>query len=432
MEAQSGGFEPGQLDWFEFERHAGPPNPAVPNDLKAELASHPAAALPAGSRVGVALGSRGIDKIAEVAAVVVRHIKDRGAVPVVIPAMGSHGGATPAGQVKVLQELGMDEHVLGAPIDASMEVEEVGRLASGEPVFASRVALACDHVVLVNRVKPHTDFRAPIESGLTKMLTIGLGKERGASSLHSAGFGAFHKLLPEAASIILQRLPVRFGVALLEDEWHRLRRAELVPAGELLKREVALLKEAWSHFGRLPFASVDVLLLAEMGKTISGAGMDPNVTGRFPDPDMTAPTRTERLVVLDLVEASGGNAIGVGSADIVTERLRSKVDWPVTYVNAIVSRALSNGKLPVVAQNDREALGLALVSLTGPASRAPSVVAMANTLEVNHFAVSGPLVEVAREAGWEQVGGPAEPEFGNGGELLRIGGLAFFDGAIRR
>jgi hypothetical protein len=147
---------------------------------------------------------------------------------------------------------------------------------------------------------------------------------------------------------------------------------------------------------------------------------------------MTAPTRTERLVVLDLVEASGGNAIGVGSADIVTERLRSKVDWPVTYVNAIVSRALSNGKLPVVAQNDREALGLALGSLTGPASRAPSVVAMANTLEVNHFAVSGPLVEVAREAGWEQVGGPAEPEFGNGGELLRIGGLAFFDGAIRR
>ncbi|MGC8628178.1 MAG: lactate racemase domain-containing protein, partial [Acidimicrobiales bacterium] len=376
------------------------------------------------------LGSRGIDKIADIAAVVVRHIKNRGAVPVVIPAMGSHGGATPAGQVKVLHELGMDERALGAPIDASMDVEEVGRLASGEPVLVSQAALACDHVVLVNRVKPHTDFRAPIESGLTKMLTIGLGKERGASSLHSAGFRAFHKLLPEAASIILQRLPVSFGVALLEDEWHRLRRAELVPASEMLKREVALLKEAWSHFGRLPFASVDVMLLAEMGKTISGAGMDPNVTGRFPDPDITAPTRVQRLVVLDLVEASGGNAIGVGSADVVTERLRGKVDWPVTYVNAIVSRALSNGKLPVVAQNDREALGLALGSLTGLASRAPSVVAMANTLKVDHFVVSGPLVETAREAGWDQVGGPVRPEFGDAGELVRIGGLPFFDGAI--
>jgi hypothetical protein len=373
------------------------------------------------------VGSRGIARIAEVVAATVGHLRSAGLEPIVIPAMGSHGGATPAGQRQVLSKLGVDERSVGAPIEASMDVVELGRVKSGQAVYTARAALSCDAIVVVNRVKPHTEFRAPIESGLAKMLAIGLGKERGASSLHEAGFESFSSVLPEAARIVLSRLSVIFGVALLEDPWHRLCRAEVVPGEAILEREKALLREAWSHFGRLPFSELDVLLLREMGKTISGTGMDPNVTGRFPLPGLSAPTTSQRLVVLDLVEGSGGNAVGVGLADVVTERLRSKVDWPATYANASASKALNNAKLPMVAPDDRSALGLALRALTGrSAYGVPRVVAMANTLEVNHLAVSAPLAPLAEQAGYSPCAPPRTAEFGKDGELLRIGGLGFF------
>ena len=200
----------------------------------------------------------------------------------------------------------------------------MGHLTSGRPIYVGEGCVGVRLVVPVNRVKPHTDFRARVESGLTKMLTIGLGKERGASSLHGAGFAAFAEVLPEALPIVLGAVHVPFGVALVEDAWHRLFRAEVVPVEEILDRDEALLKEAWDHFGRLPFDEVDVLVLREMGKTVSGAGMDPNVTGRFPVDPLPAPTAVSRLAVLDLREDSGGNAQGVGAADVVTERLRAR------------------------------------------------------------------------------------------------------------
>jgi hypothetical protein len=381
-----------------------------------------------GSRVGVAVGSRGIARVAEVVAVAVRVLADRGADPVLVPAMGSHGGGSAVGQVEVLHELGIDGHALGAAIDASMEVEEVGVLSSGPRVFLAKAALACDAIVPINRVKPHSDFRAPIESGLTKMLTIGLGKEQGASSLHSVGFEAFAQMLPEAAAIVLGRLQVPFGLALLEDAWHRLSRVEVVPGEVLLQRDRELLSDAWAEFPRLPYAEFDVLVLREIGKMISGSGMDPNVTGRFVGKAVPAVTTVERLAVLDLAHNSGGNAIGLGVADIVTERLRAKIDWGATYTNAVASKSLAGARLPVVARNDLEALALAASTLTGAGTGLPRMVAMVNTLAVNHIAVSEPLVAGARAEGYSLVGPARRAEFGRDGDLLRIGGIEFFPG----
>lgn len=410
------------VEWTEMLRPA-PPGRLDLGPLGEELARYCRDRLANGARVGVAVGSRGISRIAEVVEAVVAALLARGAEPVLIPAMGSHGAATAAGQVEVLEELGVRSADLGVPVDASMEVAEVGSLRSGQRVYLAKAALACDAVLPLNRVKPHTDFRAPVESGLTKMLTIGLGKERGAASLHSAGFGAFAKLLPEALHSVLGALNVPFGVALVEDSWHRLALAEVVAGESILARDEALLKQAWARFGSLPFAELDMLVLAELGKTVSGAGMDPNVTGRFPYEDLPAPTRTGRLVVLDLRDDSGGNATGVGVADVVTERLRDKVDWEATYANAMASKSLAAARLPLVARNDAVAISLALGSVVGGGTR---FAAATNTLEVAHIAVSAPLVETALSAGYEVTNGPVKAVFGPGGELVNIGGLHFF------
>lgn len=414
-----------ELEWFELERSA----PDASLDLatvSAELGAIIPERLSGAQRVGVSAGSRGIARIDEVVAVVVRALLAAGKQPVIIPAMGSHGGGQAAGQIEVLHELGIDPADLGVAVEASMAVTEIGTLGSGQPVYLADAALACDAVIPVNRVKPHTDFRGGIESGLTKMLTIGLGKEVGASSLHSAGFDRFFEVLPEAYSLVVGRIEVPFGVAVLEDAWHRLRRVELVPGDDIPEREPELLEEAWQHFARLPFSEVDVLVLKEMGKTVSGAGMDPNVIGRFAATALGAPTAIQRIAVLDLREDSGGNATGVGLADVVTERLRSKIDWVPTLANAIASKSLAAAKLPLVAPSDAEALRIAGDSLVGRRVEEAGFVAAVNTLEVSRLAVSAPLLEEAEKAGYERVGEPARARFGAAGELLGIGTIEFF------
>ncbi|HTV12205.1 MAG TPA: hypothetical protein VME20_10125 [Acidimicrobiales bacterium] len=415
----------GSLRWTELYRPA-PPRRFDPGPLREALIAAAQGRLRQGDRVGICVGSRGIDGLAQVVGLVVEAVKAADAVPVVIPAMGSHGGATPQGQLAVLRDLGVREETLGVPFEASMEVEQVGVVPGGHPVYLSAVALGCQAIVPVNRVKPHSDFRARVESGLTKMLTIGLGKELGASSLHRAGFMAFGTVLPAALEIVLSNLHVPFGVALVEDTWHRLDRAEIVPGGSVLERDAQLLEQAWGLFGSLPFGELDVLVLKEMGKTISGAGMDPNVTGRFPVDPLPSPTKVARLVVLDLRDDSGGNAIGVGTADVVTERLRNKVNWHYTYANARASKSLPGARLPMVATSDREAISDALGSLVGGRSGVPRVVAMANTLEVNHLLVTGPLVSEAEPAGYHAAGRDLSAMFDKDGALVRIGDVPFF------
>lgn len=416
-----------ELRWTELIRPA-PPEQFDPDGLARDLRAAASEHLREGQRVGIAVGSRGITGLAGVVGLVVEAVRGAGAAPVLIPAMGSHGGATAAGQVGVLAELGVTEEGLGVPVDASMDVAVVGELSSGYRLYTARSALACDAVIPVNRVKPHSDFRGRVESGLTKMLTIGLGKEEGASSLHRAGFTSFDKALPEAAGPVLAALTVPFGVALLEDAWHRLHRAEVVPGSSIVERDAELLAQAWELFGTLPYAEVDLLVLKEMGKTISGAGMDPNITGRFPAGQLPCPTSVACLVTLDLRDDSGGNAIGVGVADVVTERLRDKVNWGYTYANARASKSLGGARLPLVAGNDLDAVAIALSSLVGEQPHQAAAVAMANTLTVNHFAATGPLVKQAQSAGYEVVSDDLEARFDQAGRLEGIGGVEFFPG----
>ncbi|HVX46098.1 MAG TPA: lactate racemase domain-containing protein [Mycobacteriales bacterium] len=412
-------------EWFEVRRDAPPAELDLPAAVEVAVKALVQDRIRPGARVGVAVGSRGIAGIAVAVAALVSSLRAQGAEPVIIPAMGSHGGATEAGQQEVLRELGVNAGELGVTVDPAMDVDVVGTLPNGLPVHLARSARRCDLVVPVNRVKPHSDFQATVESGLTKMMAIGLGKERGASTLHRAGFAAFGEILPAAARLMFAAIDVPFGLALLEDAWHRTRRVEAVPGEQIIERDAQLLEEARAHLGRLPFPEVDVLILKEMGKNISGAGMDPNVTGRFAGAPFDTGITVNRLAVLDLTEESGGNAIGVGVADFVTERLRSKVDWPATYANSFASKSPASGKLPFVVRDDAAAVELAVDSLIRAGDGPVRMVAAANTLEVNHLAVSECLLDAADAAGYERVGGGAPAEF-DGGTLVRIGGLEFF------
>ena len=232
-------------------------------------------------QVCLAVGSRGIDRIDEVVLALVRFVRDCGATPFIVPAMGSHGAATPTGQRDVLASLGITEETAGCEIRSSMETVELTRVAVDVPVHFDGHAFGADAIVLINRVKPHTDFRGPVESGLLKMLAIGLGKQRGADVFHGEGFATFAELIPAVASAILALAPVAFGVALIENAHGRLRRLEVVPAESMLAREPALLEEAERHLARLPLSSIDVLIIDRIGKDISGLGMDSNVVGRY-------------------------------------------------------------------------------------------------------------------------------------------------------
>lgn len=413
--------------WFRAKRQPPPSTFDLPATISGELTAIAQHRISPGERVAVLVGSRGISRLGEVVAGVVGVLQARGATVVLVPAMGSHGGATPDGQVAILEEHGVDWRTLGVTVDASMEVEKVGRLSCGTPVYTACGGLRCDAVIPINRVKPHTDFRAPIESGLTKMLTIGLGKVIGASSLHARGFDKFHDILPEAAQLLLDRLRVPFGVALVEDAWHRLAYLEAVPGETLLERDEVLLAKAWDNLGVLPFSEVDLLILRELGKDISGAGIDPNVSGRWAQRDLGGPTKVAGLVILDLSGRSAGNASGVGMADVVTERLRSKIDWPVTYRNALASRVLASAKLPLVAGTDREAVELATSCSIGVELNHARMVAMHNTLSVHDLAISEELVPAALAAGYKVDPTAQLARFDGAGGLLSVAGLAFFE-----
>lgn len=411
--------------WFRARRHQ-PPSTFDLSAAIGQLEDTVAARIKPGQQVAVLVGSRGIAQLADVVTAVVGVVQRRGAKVTLVPAMGSHGGATPQGQIGILHEHGVDPAGLGVAVDASMETEQIGTLASGAPVFTAKSALAADAVIPVNRVKPHTDFRAPVESGLTKMLTIGLGKNTGASSLHAQGFDQFHQVLPDTLQVVLGRVNVPFGVAVVEDPWHRLEHLEGVPGEDILARDRELLERAWKNLGLLPFSRVDLLVLRELGKNISGAGLDPNVTGRWSVTDLGGATKVARLVVLDLTDDTAGNACGVGLADVVTERLRAKVDWPVTYRNSLTSKALDGCKLPLVASSDREAIELAVSSFVGVDGAQARMVATRNTLTVADLAISEELLPEAEAAGYQIDSHPKLASFDRAGNLLTLNGLPFF------
>jgi hypothetical protein len=347
-----------------------------------------------GTRVAVGVGSRKIDGIVELVRQVVMRLKAEGCEPFIVPAMGSHGGATPRGQVAVLEMLGVTERSAGAPIEPSMETVPLGTTQSGAEAFISRSALEAGGIVVINKVGPHTGYSGPVQSGTAKMLVVGMGKAEGARSLHRHGFEAGH-LIGELAALILEKAPPVLAVALIEDGHKELSRLEVLSGVEIITREPQLLDEATSMLPRIPTDSADLLVVEEMGKDISGIGMDPLVTGRGKDlpPGQSPPFSAKRLVVLRLTHGSGGNATGIGHADITTRALVDATDVGVTYRNVLTSGALHRARLPLVAGSDREALEMALSSLGHTLTEEADVVWIRNTRELGELEVSGSLLE---------------------------------------
>lgn len=348
-----------------------------------------------GMEIAVGVGSRGITKLDRIVLEVVENLKRLEANPFLVPAMGSHGGATAEGQREILASYGITEDRMQVPIRATMEVVDLGHTPQQVPVYFDAIAAAADGIVVINRVKSHTDFRGDHESGLLKMLAIGLGKQRGAQAFHHHGFDQFAGLIPQVGQFLLEKLPILLGVAIVEDGYHEPALVEAVPCEAIFEREKELLLEAKRMLPRIPFPEIDVLIIGEMGKNISGCGMDPNVTGRFLTPPLSlqAPSpRVERIAALRLTPETHGNALGVGAADVITRRFYESIDYQKTYANAATAGEVAWARVPIAVETDRDAVALALGTAPRVQPKTARVVWIRNTLELEHLCVSEALL----------------------------------------
>ena len=339
-----------------------------------------------GASIAIAVGSRGIANLSRIVKAVVDQVQKAGAKPFIIPAMGSHGGATAEGQAALLESYGIKNATLGCAIRSSMEVVELERNA----LFMDRFAWESDGVILINRIKPHTDFHGEFESGLVKMAVIGLGKEKQAHHFHSFGVHGLRDLIPEAGKRILSMGKVVLGVGIVENAYDETAMIEVMPADKIFAREPELLAIAKKNMPRLPVNNLDVLIVDELGKNISGTGMDTNVIGRVriagePEPDEP---QIGSIVVRDLTPETQGNATGMGLADVVTRRFSQKIDYASTYTNIVTSGFLERGKLPVVAESDSHAFEIALRAAGCRDVAAARVVRIKNTLQLGSLFVS--------------------------------------------
>ncbi len=387
---------------------------SIPNAVKDEISKEDIKnKVKPGARIAVAVGSRGIANLFEIVKSVVTELKQLGAEPFVFPAMGSHGGATAEGQLGVLASYGITEEALGVEVKSSMEVVEVGKTVSGIPCYVDKHASEADAMVIINRVKPHTDFKADYESGLMKMMGIGLGKHKGATMMHSFGFDEFHRVIPEVATVVLEKCNVAFGMAILENAYDQTKKVVAVAPENIIEREKELLEEAKASMPKILVPEIDVLIVNEIGKDISGAGMDPNITGRTGSglPGFTAPS-IQKVMVLDLTEKTHGNACGIGLADVTTRRLVEKIDFNYTYANSITSTVLGPAKIPVAMNNDREALVVALKTCTRITVPGAKIVRIHNTLELEEIMVSEAVYEQMKDhPNIEVIEGPFQLSF---------------------
>ena len=378
----------------------------IPSDEVRERAAAAAETLPLdsvpeGGEIALGVGSRGIANLPEIVAGVVDALSEAGYEPFVFPAMGSHGGATGEGQREMLNELGVTEESIGCEIRSSMEVVEVGRTPERDvPVVADANAAAADGIVPINRVKPHTDFDGVVESGLSKMLVIGMGKQRGAKIAHEwAVDWSFRKMIPEITEQLLSELPVVGGVAIVEDQHDDTSILEGVPPSGFLDREAELLETAYEIMPKIPFEEVDVAVFDRQGKDVSGQGLDTNVIGRRPfainEPEPESP-RIKRIYVRGLTETTHGNAMGVGSADVIHEDIVAELDAPTTLINALTASTIRGVRLPPVVETDRAGLVAALSTIGVVDTDTVRVLRAPDTMRLHRLHASPALVEEAR------------------------------------
>lgn len=373
-----------------------------------------------GDRVAIGIGSRGIANLSTMAKATMEFFKSLKAEPFIVAAMGSHGGANAQGQKELLAEYGISEEKLNVPVKTDMDAVQIGTNSWNEPVWWDKNALSADAVVTLSRIKAHTDFQGDYESGIVKMLVIGLGKRDGASQHHRWGFRGLRDMLPETAKVILEQTPFLAGLAILENTHEETARLQVVEREQLLEEEPKLLRESKSLMGRLPFDEIDLLIIGEIGKNYSGSGIDPNVIGRlliegergFDSPKII------RICALELSPESHGNATGIGLADLTTQRLIDAID-PVPFrMNTLTSCFLWRSKLPVAFANDRECIEAGVETCWQPDVNRIRMVMIPNTLELAEMYVSSSLLELAQQSDQLQVEGElAELSFDGRGNL---------------
>ena len=373
----------------------------------------------AGMKIAVTAGSRGIDRIGEVLRAVGEVVRSRGAEPFIVPAMGSHGGATARGQEEMLEGLGISEITTGMPLKSSMETVKIGTVED-TPVFMDKNAFSSDGIIVVNRAKPHTSIIGKYGSGLRKMMVVGLGKRDGAASFHGLGPAELKKLLPRMARIIMEKAPILGGVGLVEDSNDKLSIIKAAMPDAIPKLDSELLDESAKLMPRLPFDAIDVLVVREMGKDISGTGMDVNITGRFGvrlSPDLPSP-RVKRIVILGLSAGSRGSAHGMGMADITTERMVEQIDWAATRENSMASSFPERARLPLAFPSDRDAVEAALATSWIPDISKARLVVIKNTLAMGKLIVSESLIEeIEEKEDAEIMGEPTSLSFDDEGWL---------------
>jgi hypothetical protein len=375
-----------------------------------------------GMRIAVGVGSRGVAEIAPIVSVTIAELKRLGADPFIVPAMGSHGGATPLGQIQVLARLGVTEETAGCPIISSMEVVEVGVLDNGLAVLVDQRAYQADGIIVINRVKAHNAFSGSHESGLVKMITIGLGKQKGADAAHALGFRYMTDLNVEMAKVKLAKLPILFGVATVENAYDRVAKIVAIPAEQIIEAERKLLAEAKANMASLLLQPLDILVVDHLGKEFSGGGMDPYITGRAPTPYVQPGPTATRVVVLDVTDRSHGNCCGVGMADITTRRLFNKMDVEYTYGNVLTSTGIASARVGLIMDSDRLAIQAAIKTCHAPDLSRIRMARIANTLHVGDIYISETMLQEAREHPSMDICGDPQPwQFDAGGNLADIG-----------
>ena len=372
-----------------------------------------------GQRIAITCGSRGIANSAVIIKTIAEHIKSKGATPFIVPAMGSHGGATAKGQLDMVRSLGVTEEITGCEILSAMEPVELGAAPDGELVYLDKNAYEADGIVLFNRIKAHTSFRGKYESGLMKMMAVGLGKQKGADVFHNMGPEHYLEKLISYAGVVLSKANIVFGVGVVENAFDNTALIEVINPSDIPEREPELLKKAFELMPCLPVGETDVLIVDEIGKEISGNGMDPNITGRFDNPYTTGGINAKRCIVLDLTESTHGNITGLGMADLTTVRVMGKVSYENSLPNVITNNVVELIKVPAVLKNDRMAIQAAIETLTFADKNNVRIIRIKNTAELKEIYISQALDGECGECPFfKRIGEFTEIEFDQNGNLF--------------
>lgn len=406
--------------------------PSKPLDFRAAIEQQFAAAglgrkIAPGMRIAVGVGSRGISNLKGIVRLVLDELIRAGAKPFIVPAMGSHGGATPEGQARMLAGYGITPESMGVPFETSMEVRKIGSTENGLDVVYSAVALDADAVLPINRIKPHTDFHGPLGSGIQKMLAVGFGKHVGAANMHRAASRLGHETVIRGfAKVVFEKVKILGAVAILENQCHQTADLEVITTEKIASEEARLIERAAAMMPRLPMDEIDLLIVDQIGKELSGTGMDTNVIGRGIlgysaglKADETVSPKIFRIFVRDLSEKTNGNGIGIGLADFTTARLVRDLDMRATYINALTSLGLPTVKIPIYFETDRETIQHAVASLASDHPERLRIVRISDTLNINRLLVSEPCMASMRSDPGVSIAGEPQPmRFDAEGNLL--------------